>query len=166
MALLRNPAAPFLTICAYANLKSQIFLTSSDAWSRNSQSKSSSASVFFVPYIQTEKQTLSVLPSKCTSYLSVPPRVHRRRPCPRTWNARPRPQDHIPTVATAAPPSRHRDAAPTFTRPRGGFRRSRRSACSRGEPAPGGSSRLPGLIFEGPHLVLVDTTHTFPLSTP
>lgn len=46
MALLRNPAAPFLTICAYANLKSQIFLTSSDAWSRNSQSKSSSASLF------------------------------------------------------------------------------------------------------------------------
>lgn len=104
MALLRNPAAPFLTICAYANLKSQIFLTSSDAWSRNSQSKSSSASVFFVPYIQTEKQTLSVLPSKYTSYLSVPLRVHRRHPCPRTWNARPRLQNHILTVATAAPP--------------------------------------------------------------
>lgn len=66
LTLLRNPVAPLLTIGAYTNLRSQIFLTSSDVWSRNSQSKSSSASLFSLFFISKLKSR---------SYQFFPPNI-------------------------------------------------------------------------------------------
>lgn len=66
LTLLRNPVAPFLTICAYTHLKSQIFLTSSDVWSRDSKSSSASPFSLFL---------ISKLKSR--SYQFFPPNIPR-----------------------------------------------------------------------------------------